>query len=976
MESANTSPKREVIKAFNDEKLYRHIVLDNKLEVVLIQNNTKTDESLAYCSLSIGVGSYSDPEDAQGLAHLFEHMLTQSSQKYPELGEFDEFLSQHAGYANAHTEYEHTSYYFEVDDEHLDNALDRFSDFLVKPKFQGEAIENELQVVHSEFELTVQKDMSRLDQLICSSAPQSHLLNRFAWGNKESLIKDASQLRDLVEEFYGKYCSADIMKLVILSNEDLDTLEQKVKSYFAAVPNLNIHGTLYPTTINLPVVPDDSATRVWKMETVKDSKDICISFFLPPFFDDYKVQPLEYLAYTLGHETKGSILSLLKEMNYAIEITSTVEMTAGEFTLMCLIISVTDEGYENYREIVRVVFEYIEMMKSQFKEKKWFFEELEKISHLKFNHCEGMTHLDFCSNLSESMLTFPIEDTIRCGLYSCLLEYSEDKLEKYLSALTWQNCRIDLLAKTPLDVANGEIKTEKWFNTVYQGVGTTEEDIRFMRVTDKKFRPELHFPIPNMFIPQNTTLLETPCDENEEERYPTLIHEDESMKVFHLLDTEFRAAQASCGFYLVFKQRYRDSQKSEALNFLLAAVIEEIVNETGYFATMSETEYSITPKLNGIEVTLLGFSDILTKFIPEFFKCIAQIREGLTSGQFKLRVQERYRSFSNRLLNIENVAHDALNIYMIRGYHWKDSLAKIIGATPIDEFLAYVADLLSEFRMLSLFVGNLDSDTANSIARSVKSVMQQEGKMKPLKPEEETTTIISQLVNTETRELFLLNKNTKDHNSGLYRFIPMNITVTPENYLDTIVYSELFVETIRQDMYDELRTNQQVGYDVSAFVRFIGNEFGVIFEIYSDTLDAKELSKRLDAFLLTFRDQTLAMEDSAFEEFRHALEVEKIKPYENLSAKFNDFWGELKFQPSHFNHQKLELATLKEITRERFLKWSTDRIFENKNITEILIFACDKAEDIGAKAEENALMMREAPERIWDLSPGHEYRIL
>lgn len=33
-------------------------------------------ESIAACGLCVGVGSFSDPDEFQGLAHLLEHMVT------------------------------------------------------------------------------------------------------------------------------------------------------------------------------------------------------------------------------------------------------------------------------------------------------------------------------------------------------------------------------------------------------------------------------------------------------------------------------------------------------------------------------------------------------------------------------------------------------------------------------------------------------------------------------------------------------------------------------------------------------------------------------------------------------------------------------------------------------------------------------------------------------------------------------------
>lgn len=58
----------------------------------------------AAAALAVGVGSFSDPQQLQGLAHYLEHMLFMGSEKYPDENEYDAFLNKHGGGSNAYTE--------------------------------------------------------------------------------------------------------------------------------------------------------------------------------------------------------------------------------------------------------------------------------------------------------------------------------------------------------------------------------------------------------------------------------------------------------------------------------------------------------------------------------------------------------------------------------------------------------------------------------------------------------------------------------------------------------------------------------------------------------------------------------------------------------------------------------------------------------------------------------------------------------
>src|SRR5690606_34222343 len=83
-----------------DDRAYRRIVLDNGLAAMLVPD---PDTDRAAASLDVAVGHGSDPEDRAGLAHFLEHMLFLGTEKYPEPGEYQEFIKSHGGSHNAYT---------------------------------------------------------------------------------------------------------------------------------------------------------------------------------------------------------------------------------------------------------------------------------------------------------------------------------------------------------------------------------------------------------------------------------------------------------------------------------------------------------------------------------------------------------------------------------------------------------------------------------------------------------------------------------------------------------------------------------------------------------------------------------------------------------------------------------------------------------------------------------------------------------
>ena len=77
-----------------DRRRYRHLLLPNGLQVVLISDD---EADRAAAAMDVSVGYASDPDDLPGLAHFCEHMLFLGTDKYPDEGSYQQFLSEHGG---------------------------------------------------------------------------------------------------------------------------------------------------------------------------------------------------------------------------------------------------------------------------------------------------------------------------------------------------------------------------------------------------------------------------------------------------------------------------------------------------------------------------------------------------------------------------------------------------------------------------------------------------------------------------------------------------------------------------------------------------------------------------------------------------------------------------------------------------------------------------------------------------------------
>jgi secreted Zn-dependent insulinase-like peptidase len=234
-DSATVVARVDVIKSENDDREYRYITLQNKLRVLLISD---ADAEKSAAALDVFIGHNQNPADRQGLAHFLEHMLFLGTEKYPEAGEYQAFISQHGGNHNAFTAPEHTNYFFDIDSDYLDPALDRFAQFFIAPLFDAGYVERERNAVHSEYLARINDDGRRILDVYRELLNPEHPAAQFSVGSQETLAdREDDAVRDDLIAFYRQYYSADAMTLVVLGKESLDELQKMVVGRFGLIPS-------------------------------------------------------------------------------------------------------------------------------------------------------------------------------------------------------------------------------------------------------------------------------------------------------------------------------------------------------------------------------------------------------------------------------------------------------------------------------------------------------------------------------------------------------------------------------------------------------------------------------------------------------------------------------------------------------------------------------------------------------------------
>lgn len=398
-----------------DDRSYRALVLDNGLKVVLVHDATTPKAAAA---MQVEVGQFSDPSkaagdvaDLPGLAHFLEHMLFLGTEKYPDENEYSRYLSSHAGGSNAYTAAEATMYHFDVAAPALEGALDRFAQFFVAPLFTAEATERELNAVDSENSKNLQNDMWRLFQLDKSTADPRHPYQRFGTGNLSTLrdvpASEGVDVREALLAFHKRYYSASVMTLAVIGAQSLDELHAMVEARFASIPSTDAA----PPVFDSPLMPYAEAqmSKRLKAVPVADRRRIEIAWALPEQRSCYLSKPTRLLSHLIGHEGPGSVLSVLKMMNFATGLSAGVMHDNSGFAIFAVNIEVTEQGLDAADDVIAVVFAYIAMLRRSgvgSEATRWIFDEFAAIEAQQFRFQSKQPPQSFVTQLASNLARY------------------------------------------------------------------------------------------------------------------------------------------------------------------------------------------------------------------------------------------------------------------------------------------------------------------------------------------------------------------------------------------------------------------------------------------------------------------------------------------------------------------------------------------------------------------------------------------
>lgn len=875
-----------VIKSQNDQRQYESFLLSNRLKVLVI-SDPDTDKAAA--AMDVFVGSSRDPKDRQGLAHFLEHMLFLGTKKYPTPGEYQDFVSTRGGNHNAYTAFEHTNYFFDIDKDYLEPALDRFAQFFIAPLFTPEYVDREKNAVHSEYQSRKKDDDTRLHQVWKRVANPGHPFSNFNVGNLDTLSdRKGAKVRDELVDFYSRHYSANIMTLVVLGREPNAVLRQWVTKKFSAIKNVDAK----PLHITEPIFAEGRLPARVNVIPLKDRQIIRLTFPIPALFEFYRSKPVHYIANLLGHEAEGSLLSLLKKKGWVDSLSAGSQMSNRSSATLDVSMRLTKEGVPYINDIASHVFQYLRLIEKR-GIKQWIFDEQKRISEIDFRFQEKPAPISYVRSLASNLQIYPASDVLY-GPYA-MDKYDPTLIRYFLARLTPDNVLVTVNAK--------DLQTnmqDPWFDTAYQVTGLGSDIIE--RLQNDEPDPLLAIPKRNVFLPADLSV-KLPKEVTSK---PIQLKKSRGFELWFQQDNTFRVPRADFYFSIRSKSA-NDSPEHAVLTQLYVKIVNDQLNEFSYPAYLAGLTYDLYKHLRGFTVRISGYNDKQALLL-------SHIVEALTSPiikpeRFAIAKEELGRRLRNERREPPHRQTVSEVSRLLLKPHWTgERRLTAMQRLTVKDLEEFIPKLLSRIEVVILAHGNLYRRDALDLAKVLEEKLISKSTPISVPP--------GQVVKLPGAKQYVRQLEIDHPDSA----ITIYVQGANRSYTTKAMVS-LTAQVLSSPFYNDLRTDKQLGYIVFATSMPLLEVPGMVFIVQSPITDPIELETHIERFLLDYYESVARMSETDFEKHRQGLLARILEKDKRLRTRSNRYWTELDRENYNFDSRRQLADAVRLITKDEFVKF-------------------------------------------------------
>ena len=837
----------KVVKSPNDDREYRVITLPNQIEIMLV-SDPSTEKSAA--SLSVGVGLLQDPMTQQGMAHYLEHMLFLGTEDYPDTKGYSEFMTANGGSQNAYTWLDITNYMFSVNNDAVDEALDRFSDFFKAPMLYPEYTDKEKNAVNAEW--SMRREMDFFGQFkLARNLLGDHPANRFLIGNLESLgDKEGSQLHAETVAFYERYYSANIMKVALLGNQSLDELEALAREHFSEIENQAIAEPEVTASIDFTEV---GGKRIHYVPN-QDVKQLRLEFIIDDNSDDFAVKPNQFISYLIGSEMPGTPAFLLKNSGMISSLNASASPTYyGNYGTLSIDVNLTDAGMQNREMITAMLLQYIELIKAEGVDAK-YYDEIKTSLDNQFRFLEKSDEFGYVSNLAEAMQNVPATMAIAAPYH--YERFDAAAIRSVLDQLTPERLRVWYVSKQ--EPHDSELH---YYDGKYQVVDISAEE---QASWQQALNIPMQLPAVNNMLPENFELV---ADSQRDK--PEVVVEQDGIRAWHYPSQDF--ADQPRG-WLDIHMNYPAALSSAKADVLLSLWRDLYTLQQSALATeagIAGMNMSLSAG-TGLTMRVGGFTDKQSMLLE---KALAGLVVNVDEQGFAQAVDRYVRALQNQGKQFPFYqAFGAYNKLIREGSFNTEQLIKTAQELTPADLTSFMSEFLQANHTRIFAFGNYNQAALENVVNTVADAL----------PEERDNFAYRRAAfwRPQVGETLVWQQDIDVADVGL-----IDVKVNPTPGYATFAAATVLKDHFSNVAFDRLRTEEQLAYAVGGTATRLDDYTGFAMYIQTPVKDAAAMQARFDKFRDEYAAVLAELTEEEFAQLKASTLVTLKEPPKNMSEE-------------------------------------------------------------------------------------------
>lgn len=721
-------------------------------------------------------------------------------------------------------------------------------------------------------------------------------------------------------------------------------------------------------------------------------RTLVLYFPLPPSYHNPDRSPTSILSHLFGHEGPGSAFAVLQDAGWISSLSSGNRISGPDQTLFQIQVSLTVEGEEHWKDVVRVIFHYGKVVCHAAEESfaasgvstpckdgddklRRIWAEVAALGRMHFHQTSPGAVYSFASSVAQSISKHGTEQCLSAGN---LLNENRDSLPlkemlDFAREMVPQNCFIERCSAGAWEEMEASYKenngsensdskdafifgkqTEKWYGVDYYLSPVDKEDVQHWKT--EAVGAALHLPEPNRYIPRSMGLCSDLPEEAKVQRIEKPIDPPELIvnkpdgelpgRLWWRLDDRYALPKASVTLLIrtataenKLQPTGTDNSETDLLwefssgtsmqsSFITNIYADSLAQDT-YDAYLAGLGWSLSKSSSGFTLSCSGYSDRLSDLAIKLLTDFCNTGDGnfleeshFATTQDKTRRGLRSYFESRRADSLALYYHNLLLSSKGEGIESNLDLAEAI--TLADVVRQHDRIWTDESMSIEvLYTGNVSQreaeeffGKATTIIESAKSRVAQKCVVPTNKGSPWVPGPLERRLPGEDLELHFASKNPKEENGAVivtYQSQEPGFkgkSLSSEESLRQSAAIRLLCKMIKEPVFNELRTKQQLGYIVSSYydVNYstrqpngLGNPAplatsidSLVVYVLSRKEAPTEVANRIDDFLINFRSRLEEMSTDEVQNYADSMAKALTKPIRKLGTEASSHMAKIR----------------------------------------------------------------------------------